>query len=69
MDVKLDNEQIKQLSIALSINDVLDCIKKNYDSYLKFLEEELKNNNISLAEYNNELTTLDKIKELKVWWK
>ena len=69
MDVKLDNEQIKQLSIALSINDVLDCIKKNYDSYLKFLEEELKSNKISLAEYNNELTTLDKIKELKVWWK
>ena len=66
MDVKLDNEQIKQLSIALSINDVLDCIKKNYDSYLKFLEEELKNNKISQSEYNNELTSLDKIKELKV---
>ena len=44
IDIKLNNNQIKQFSLALSIDDVLNCIRKDYDSYLNFLNEEFENN-------------------------
>ena len=69
MDIKLGNEQIKQLSSALSINDVLDCIKNNSQSYLQFLNDELENKQITKTEYNKELILLEKLKELEVWQK
>lgn len=61
MDIKLSEEQIKQLSQALSIRDVLSCVVSNYDSYIDFLTTELKSNELTEAEYNNELLLIEKI--------
>lgn len=63
MDIILSNNQIKQLSLSVSINDVLDCIKKDYDSYLKFLDEELKKNKMTKKEYQEELILIEKLKK------
>lgn len=62
MDIELTNNQIKQFSLSISITDVLDCIKKDYDSYLNFLNEELENNNINQEEYNRELLFVEELK-------
>lgn len=62
MDIILSNNQIKQLSLSVSINDVLDCIKKDYDGYLKFLDEELKKNKMTKKEYQDELILIEKLK-------
>ena len=69
MDVQLSNNQIKQFSLAVSINDVLNCITNNYDNYLQFLKEELYNQQITKEEYDKELLLINrlrKVKELKV---
>lgn len=62
MDIELTNNQIKQFSLSISITDVLDCIRKDYDSYLNFLSEELENNNINQEEYNRELLFVEELK-------
>lgn len=62
MDIKLSDSQIKQLGLALTINDVLDCIKKDCDSYLTFLNQELKNKEITSEEYKKEINLLNKLK-------
>lgn len=62
IDIKLNNKQIKQFSLALSIDDVLNCIRKDYDSYLNFLNEEFENNEISEEEYKRELMLIQHLK-------
>ena len=62
IDIKLNNNQIKQFSLALSIDDVLNCIRKDYDSYLNFLNEEFENNEISEEEYKRELMLIQHLK-------
>lgn len=59
MDIKLQNKQIEQLSLALSVDDVLNFIENNKNDYLLFLNEELESKNISLKEYNNEISYLN----------
>ena len=59
MDIKLNVNQIKQISSALSLNDVLNCIKEDYDSYLQFLKEELDNKEITKEEYEKELLSIN----------
>lgn len=69
MNIHLSNSQIKQFSLAVSINDVLNCITNNYDNYLQFLKEELYNQKITKEEYDKELLLINilrKVKELKV---
>jgi hypothetical protein len=69
MNIHLSNSQIKQFSLAVSINDVLNCITNNYDNYLQFLKEELYNQQITKEEYDKELLLINrlrKVKELKV---
>lgn len=69
MNIHLSNSQIKQFSLAVSINDVLNCITNDYDNYLQFLKEELDNQQITKEEYNRELLSINKlrkVKELKV---
>lgn len=63
MDTTLSDSQIKQLSLSISMTDVLNCIKKDYDSYLNFLREELKNNEITKEEYKKELMLIKKLKD------
>lgn len=63
MDIKLNHNQIKQFSLALSIDDVLNCIIKDYDGYLNFLNEELENENINQEEYNRELLFVEELKK------
>lgn len=62
IDIKLNNKQIKQFSLALSIDDVLNCIRKDYDSYLNFLNEEFENNEISEEEYKREIMLIEYLK-------
>ena len=62
IDTTLNNNQIKKFSLTISIDDVLNCIKKDYDGYLNFLNEELKDNAITLEEYNKELMLIDRLK-------
>lgn len=62
IDIKLNHKQIKQFSLALSVDDVLNCIRKDYDSYLNFLNEELQNNEITKEEYNRELMLIQHLK-------
>lgn len=62
IDIKLNNNQIKQFSLALSIDDVLNCIRKDYDSYLNFLNEEFENNEISEEEYKREIMLIEYLK-------
>lgn len=62
MDMIFSDSQIKQLSLSISIVDVLNCIKKDYDSYLKFLDNELKDNEITNIEYEKELMLIERLK-------
>ena len=62
MDTTISDSQIKQLSLSISINDVLNCIRKDFDKYLRFLNEELQNNEITQAEYEKELLLIDRLK-------
>ena len=62
IDIKLNHKQIKQFSLALSVDDELNCIRKDYDSYLNFLNEELQNNEITKEEYNRELMLIQHLK-------
>lgn len=62
IDTTLNNNQIKKFSLTISIDDVLNCIKKDYDSYLNFLNEELKDNAITLEDYKKELMLIDRLK-------
>lgn len=61
MDILLNDNQIKKLSLSISTNDVLDYIKKDYNNYLKYLEEELSNNKITKKEYKEEIISIEKI--------
>lgn len=61
MDIRLSNNQIKQISSSLSINDVLNCIYSNYDDYIKFLEKELEDNKISRNDFEEEIKTIKKL--------
>ena len=61
MDILLSDNQIKKLSLSISTNDVLDYIKKDYNNYLKYLEEELSNNKITKKEYKEEIISIEKI--------
>lgn len=65
-DIKLNNNQIKQFSLALSVDDVLNCIRKDYDSYLNFLNEELENDEISEEEYKREIMLIEHLKSKEV---
>ena len=62
MDISISDKQIKQLSLSISITDVLDCIRNDYDSYLEFLNSELNDNEITEEEYKKELHLIDKLK-------
>ena len=64
-DIQLSNKQLKQLSLAITIEDVLECIKKDTDSYLIFLKEEFENEEITEEEYKKELILVDTIKSKK----
>ncbi len=63
MNMHLSNSQIKQFSLAVSINDVLNCISNDYDNYLQFLNKELDNQQITKEEYNKELLSINKLRE------
>ncbi len=63
MNIHLSNSQIKQFSLAVSINDVLNCISNDYDNYLQFLNKELDNQQITKEEYNKELLSINKLRE------
>jgi len=61
MDVVINENLVKQLYLTMSVNDVLNYIKDNNDSYLQFLNEELSNDSITEQEYNYELSLLEKL--------
>ena len=61
MDVVINENLVKQLYLTMSVNDVLNHIKDNNDSYLQFLNEELSNDRITEQEYNYELSLLEKL--------
>lgn len=61
MDVVINDNQAKQFYLTMSVDDVLNCIKNNSESYLQFLNEELDNARITEEEYINELTLYKKI--------
>lgn len=63
MDIQLSNNQVKQFGLAVSINDVLNCISNDYDNYLQFLNEELDNQQITKEEYKKELCLINKLKK------
>lgn len=65
MNIHLSNSQIKQFSLVVSINDVLNCITNNYDNYLQFLKEELDNQQITKEEYDKELLLINKLRKIK----
>lgn len=65
MNFELSDKQIKQLSQALSIDDVISCIKKDYQSYITFLNQELKDNEITEEEYKREISIIKQFKEGK----
>lgn len=62
MDMILSDKQIRQLSLSISIIDVLNCLKKDYNSYLKFLYKEFKDNKITKVEYEKELMLIERLK-------
>ena len=62
MDTTLSDSQVKQLSLSISINDVLNCIRKDIKGYLEFINDELKNNEITQAEYEKELMLIERLK-------
>lgn len=61
MDVKLSDKQIKQFSLTLSVDDVLNCIMKDIDSYMNFLNAELECKAITQEEYEKELLLINKL--------
>lgn len=62
MDIEISDRQVKHLALAISLNDVLECIKDDYESYLLFLNEELENKEITDIEYYKELNLIQKLK-------
>lgn len=62
INVHLSDIQAKQLSISISMEDVLNCIKRDVDSYLSFVNEEYKNGEINEEDYQSELRLIDNIK-------
>ena len=62
MDIELSDKQIKQFALVVSLNDVLECIKKDINSYLLFLNNELENNEITEVEYNTDLKLIERLK-------
>ena len=63
MDIELSDKQVKQFALVVSLNDVLECIKKDIDSYLSFLNNELENEEITDMEYDNEMKLIERLKE------
>ena len=61
MDISLNTNQIKQLSLSISIIDIVDYIKNNSNDYLKFLEGELESNSITNEEYQKEIDDYKKL--------
>lgn len=61
MDIVINDNQAKQFYLTMSVDDVLNCIKNNSESYLEFLNEELDNKRITEEEYKNELTLFKQI--------
>ncbi|MDD7630116.1 MAG: hypothetical protein PUJ60_03620 [bacterium] len=61
MDISLNTNQIKQLSLSISIIDIVDYIKNNSNDYLKFLEGELESNSITNEEYQKEIDAYKKL--------
>lgn len=61
MDISLNTNQIKQLSLSISIIDIVDYIKNNSDDYIKFLESELESNCITNEEYQKEIDAYKKL--------
>ena len=61
MDISLNTNQIKQLSLSISIIDIVDYIKNNSNDYLKFLEGELESNSITHEEYQTEIDAYKKL--------
>ena len=61
MDISLNTNQIKQLSLSISIIDIVDYIKNNSNDYLKFLEGELESNSITNEEYQKEIYAYKKL--------
>ena len=61
MDISLNTNQIKQLSLSISIIDIVDYIKNNSNDYLKFLEDELESNSITNEEYQKEIDAYKKL--------
>lgn len=62
IDIELSDKQAKQLSISITIDDVLSCIKKDIDSYLNFINLELENKEINEEEYKKELKLIASLK-------
>lgn len=62
MNIQLSSKQIKYFSSSIVMTDVLNYIKNDYDNYLKFLNDELTNNNISDEEYKEEINLINNIK-------
>lgn len=63
MDITLSDNQVKQLSSTISINDVLNWIKKDFNNYVEFLNDELLNQEITKFEYEKELILIEKMKK------
>ena len=61
MDISLNTNQIKQLSLSISIIDIVDYIKNNSNDYLTFLEGELESNSITNEEYQKEIDAYKKL--------
>lgn len=66
MNIQINNNQIKQMSLNISKNDVLNFISNDYDSYILFLYNELNNNQITREEYNEELLSIDSLTIIEV---
>lgn len=66
MNIQINNNQIKQMSLNISKNDVLNFIINDYDSYILFLYNELNNNQITREEYNEELLSIDSLTIIEV---
>lgn len=66
MNIQINNNQIKQMSLNISKNDVLNFIINDYDSYILFLYNELNNNQITREEHNEELLSIDSLTIIEV---
>ena len=61
MDIRLSDNQVKQISSSLSINDVLNCIYSNYEDYINYLKKELEENKITKKDYEQEIKIIKKL--------